>query len=130
MPGSFLILTGDPGIGKSTLLLQIAHTLSKSYRVFYFSSEESLEQVKLRAERLGCLDSSLLFSDQAQLETLVSTAQQEKPDLVVVDSIQNCYALQVQTLPGSIGQLRESAFQLMRLAKDNIYSLNSQRSHY
>jgi DNA repair protein RadA/Sms len=123
MPGSFLILTGDPGIGKSTLLLQIAHKLSESYRVFYFSSEESLEQVKLRATRIGCSSSNLLFSDQAKLESVIATSQQEKPDLVVVDSIQNCYATEVQTLPGSIGQLREAAFQLMRLAKENNIAL-------
>src|SRR5579859_2561337 len=123
MPGSFLILTGDPGIGKSTLLLQIAHKLSQSYRVFYFSSEESLEQVKLRASRIGCEHSKLLFSDQAKLESVIATCQQEKPDLVVVDSIQSCYATEVQTLPGSIGQLREAAFQLMRLAKEHNIAL-------
>ncbi len=123
MPGSFLILTGDPGIGKSTLLLQIADRLAQSYRVFYFSSEESLEQVKLRADRLGCNAPSLFFSDQAKLEIVIGTAQQEKPDLVVVDSIQNCYASEVQTLPGSIGQLREAAFQLMRLSKENNIAL-------
>ena len=122
-PESFLILTGDPGIGKSTLLLQIAHRLSQTYRVFYFSSEESLEQVKLRASRTGCIESNLLFSDQAKLESVIATSQQEKPDLVVVDSIQNCYASEVQTLPGSIGQLREAAFQLMRLAKENNIAL-------
>ena len=123
MPGSFLILTGDPGIGKSTLLLQIANHLAENYRVFYFSSEESLEQVKLRADRLNCNAPSLLFSDQAKLELIIGTAQEEKPDLVVVDSIQNCYASEIQTLPGSIGQLRESAFQFMRLAKENNIAL-------
>ncbi len=123
MPGSFLILTGDPGIGKSTLLLQIAHRLAESYKVFYFSSEESLEQVKLRATRIDCSNSNLLFSDQAKLESVIATSQQEKPDLIVVDSIQNCYASEIQTLPGSIGQLREAAFQLMRLAKENNIAL-------
>jgi DNA repair protein RadA/Sms len=123
MPGSFLILTGDPGIGKSTLLLQVANQLAQKYRVFYFSSEESLEQVKLRADRLGCDAPSLFFSDQAKLELIIGTAQEEKPDLVVVDSIQNCYVSDVQTLPGSIGQLRESAFQFMRLAKENNIAL-------
>jgi DNA repair protein RadA/Sms len=123
MPGSFLILTGDPGIGKSTLLLQIAERLARHYRVFYFSSEESLEQVKVRAQRLGCLESSLLFSDQANLETVITTAQTAKPALMVVDSIQNCYTAGAQTLPGTIGQLREAAFQLMRLAKDHNIAL-------
>ncbi|MBN1549108.1 DNA repair protein RadA [Candidatus Babeliales bacterium] len=119
MPNSFLILTGDPGIGKSTLLLQVAHAISQHHRVFYFSSEESLEQVKVRAERLGCASENLLFSDQARLEAIVATVETDQPDLVVVDSIQNCYASEVQTLPGSIGQLRETSFQLMRLAKEH-----------
>jgi DNA repair protein RadA/Sms len=119
MPGSFLIITGDPGIGKSTLLLQVAHALAQRYRVFYFSSEESLEQVKTRAQRLNCNESQLWFSDNAHLDTIIATAQAEKPDLIVIDSIQNCYASNIQTIPGSIGQLREAAFSLMRLAKEH-----------
>lgn len=119
MPNSLLILTGDPGIGKSTLLLQISARLAQNYKVFYFSSEESLQQVKGRAERIGCLSSSLLFSDQANLETIVAAAQEHKPDLVIIDSIQNCYTQSSQIIPGSVGQLRESAFLLMRLAKEN-----------
>ena len=118
MPGSFLILTGDPGIGKSTLLLQVAYRLSLANRVFYFSCEESLEQVKLRALRLGCDGDTLLFSDAASLESVIATSKKEKPDLVVIDSIQNCYSRAVQTVAGSVGQLREAAFQLMRLAKE------------
>jgi len=119
MAGSLLILTGDPGIGKSTLLLQICSNLAKKNNVFYFSSEESLQQVKSRAERLGCVNENLLFSDQADLESIIAIAQKEKPDLLIIDSIQNCYTSQTQTVPGSIGQLRESAFLLMRLAKEN-----------
>ena len=119
MPSSLLILTGDPGIGKSTLLLHIANNLSQNYSVFYFSSEESLQQVKERAQRLGCTHSNLLFSDQADLATIITTAQQHQPDLVIIDSIQNCYTSQTSVMPGSIGQLRESAFLLMRLAKEH-----------
>jgi DNA repair protein RadA/Sms len=119
MPSSLIVLTGDPGIGKSTLLLQISHHLATQHRVFYFSSEESLQQVKGRAERLDCSNSNLLFSDQADLETIITTAQTHKPDLLIIDSIQNCYNQQTQTIPGSIGQLRESTFQLMRLAKEH-----------
>ncbi|MFC1841608.1 DNA repair protein RadA [Candidatus Dependentiae bacterium] len=119
MPSSLLILTGDPGIGKSTLLLQISNNLAKNHTVFYFSSEESLQQVKSRAERLGCINENLLFSDQADLQSILEIAQREKPDLLIIDSIQNCYTSQTQTIPGSIGQLRESAFLLMRLAKEN-----------
>lgn len=119
VPGGFLIVTGDPGIGKSTLLLQIAYRLAENYKVFYFSSEESLEQVKLRAERLTCISSSLLFSDQANLDEIIVTAQTHKPDIVILDSIQNCYIQDQQTVPGSIGQLKEAAFKLMRLAKEH-----------
>lgn len=117
--GSFLVITGDPGIGKSTLLLQLSFKLADNYKVFYFSSEESLEQVKLRAQRLNCLSSKLFFSDQANLEEIMSAVIQQKPDLVIIDSIQNCYLQDAQTTPGSIGQLKESAFKLMRLAKEN-----------
>ena len=74
LPGSFLILTGDPGIGKSTLLLQVANNIATNHKVIYFSSEESLEQVKRRAIRLGCSNENLLFSDQASLESIISTA--------------------------------------------------------
>jgi DNA repair protein RadA/Sms len=119
MPGSFLILTGDPGIGKSTLLLQISSALAQHYKVFYFSSEESLQQIKMRAHRLDCDKTNLLFSDQASLEAIIATSQEQRPDLVIIDSIQNCYTPQVQTIPGSIAQLREAAFALMRLAKEN-----------
>lgn len=118
MPGSFLVVTGDPGIGKSTLLLQVVHQLSQHYSVFYFSCEESLEQVKLRALRLGCMGNNLLFSDQGNLESIIATTQEKKPDVIVVDSIQNCYSTTAQTIPGTVGQLRESAFHLMRLAKE------------
>lgn len=119
LPGSFTILTGDPGIGKSTLLLRIAHELSQHYSLLYFSTEESLEQVKVRAKRLGCVPSPIFFSDNANLEDIIATAQAEKPALVIIDSIQNCYLTDSQTLPGSIGQLKEAAFRLMRLAKEN-----------
>lgn len=119
MPSSLLILTGDPGIGKSTLLLQICNELAKEYLVYYFSTEESLSQVKQRAQRLKCTHDKLLFSDQANLETIIQTAQDHKPDILILDSIQNCYLSQTQAIPGSIGQLRESAFHLMRLAKEH-----------
>ena len=119
VPGSFLILTGDPGIGKSTLLLQIADRLAQQQQVFYFSSEESLEQVTGRARRIGCHNSNVLFSDHAQLESVIATAIEQKPDVIIIDSIQNCYSSQVQTVPGSVAQLRETAFALMRMAKEH-----------
>ncbi|MBT4577641.1 DNA repair protein RadA, partial [bacterium] len=123
VPGAFMILTGDPGIGKSTLLLQVANQLSDQHKVIYFSSEESLEQVKLRSQRLGCMNEQLLFSDKADLEQIIATAQETKPDVVIIDSIQNCYSSGSGVIPGSIAQLREAAFLLMRLAKENTISI-------
>lgn len=119
MPSSLIILTGDPGIGKSTLLLQICNGLAREHVVYYFSTEESLQQVKQRAQRLDCINDNLLFSDQADLETIIATSQAQKPDIVIIDSIQNCYTAAATSFPGSVGQLRESAFHLMRLAKEN-----------
>ncbi len=119
VPGSFLVLTGDPGIGKSTLLLQISDKLSQNYKALYFSSEESLQQIKARALRLGIKNSQLLFSDEANLHNIIATTEQIKPYIIIIDSIQNCYIKDTQTTPGSIGQLKESTFLLMRLAKEN-----------
>ena len=118
VPGSLMILTGDPGIGKSTLLLQIAYALGVKYRIFYFSSEESLEQIKLRTQRLSCTNSNVLFSDQADLDLLIETCKNQEPALVIIDSIQNCFLTETDTSAGSVGQLKEAAFKLMRLSKD------------
>lgn len=123
MPSSLIILTGDPGIGKSTLLLQICNELAKEYMVYYFSTEESLGQVKQRAQRLQCTHDKLLFSDQSNLESIIQIAQEHRPDILIIDSIQNCYLADTQAIPGSIGQLRESAFHLMRLAKEHDISI-------
>lgn len=123
VPGAFMVVTGDPGIGKSTLLLQVANKISEFYTIFYFSSEESLEQVKQRAERIQCTHSKIFFSDQSQLEDIIATAQASRPDIVIIDSIQNCYTSENHLLPGSIGQLKESAYKLMRLAKDNMITV-------
>lgn len=121
LPGSFLILTGDPGIGKSTLLLQVADKIAcAGHSVVYFSAEESLQQVKARSLRLGISQEHLLFSDQACLESIITTCEKVKPELVILDSIQNCYlSLQSQIFPGTVAQLREAAFLLMRFAKVN-----------
>lgn len=121
LPGAFLILTGDPGIGKSTLLLQIANSLAAGgKKVLYFSSEESLHQVKNRASRLEALSKNIFFSDQANLENIIATGKHEKPDLVIIDSIQNCLLSdESRSIPGTISQLREAGFHLMRFAKEN-----------
>ncbi len=120
LPGSFIILTGDPGIGKSTLLLQVAHAIAQEQNVFYFSSEESLQQVKQRASRLKINNSNISFSDQSCLQNIIATGSEKKPDLLILDSIQNCYiSLDSHTLPGTVAQLREAGFHLMKLAKEN-----------
>lgn len=119
MPGAFIMLTGDPGIGKSTLLLQIAHQLAAKHATLYFSSEESREQVRARAQRLGCLSDHLLFSDQAHVESIIAAAEQNKPEIIIIDSLQNCFTDSRDSAPGSISHLRDITFRLLRLAKDH-----------
>ena len=99
--------------------MQVAYALSKFYNILYFSSEESLEQVKIRAQRLACLNDKLLFSDEGSLESIIATTQDKKPHLIIIDSLQNCYSTTAHAIPGTVGQLRESAFHLMKLAKEN-----------
>ena len=119
VPGAFVLLTGDPGIGKSTLLLHISAALAQQKKVFYISSEESRAQVKARADRLDVSCNSIHLSDQAELEPLIATVEQEKPDVLIIDSIQNCIVTESTSAPGSVAQLRESTFRLMRLAKQH-----------
>src|SRR5216684_1266458 len=101
VPGSLIVITGDPGIGKSTLLLQVACEIAATKRVFYFSTEESLQQLKGRALRLKTPENSPLFSDTAELTSIIATARHKKADLLIIDSIQNCYINDAHTLPGS-----------------------------
>ncbi|MCB9492962.1 MAG: DNA repair protein RadA [Epsilonproteobacteria bacterium] len=120
VPGSFVILTGDPGIGKSTLLLQVADRIAQKHKAIYFSSEESLQQVKGRARRLGIDQSNLLFSDQSCLDQIIDASLQLRPAMVILDSIQSTHlSLDSNAIPGTIAQLREAAFRLMRFAKEN-----------
>ena len=119
VPGSILILSGDPGVGKSTLLLQIAQRVSAEHQVIYISTEESAEQVKLRADRLNIApERNLLFTDIGCIETIISTIEAQQPALVILDSIQNCYTGAVPQTAVSVAQVRTAAYLLMRLAKE------------
>jgi DNA repair protein RadA/Sms len=120
VPGSFLLIAGDPGIGKSTLLLQISTQISDKHSIIYFSSEESLTQVKLRFQRVAQeTPKNLFFSDHSTLNGVIEICKQKKPTLVIIDSIQNVINDSTNALPGTISQLKESAFMLMKLAKEN-----------
>lgn len=120
VPGSFILLSGDPGIGKSTLLLQISTQIKSVPNIIYFSSEESLAQVKLRFQRVQQQKiDHLLFSDQSTLEIIIEICKQKKPTLIIIDSIQNILSQTSNSLPGTISQLKETTFHLMRLAKEN-----------
>ncbi|MGF1643701.1 MAG: DNA repair protein RadA [Thiotrichales bacterium] len=116
VPGSVVLIGGDPGIGKSTLLLQ-ALALQKSRRVLYVSGEESAQQISLRAHRLGLEASHLTLLTETCVERTQEIALDMKPELVVIDSIQTLYTEQLQSAPGSVAQVRETAAQLVRFAK-------------
>jgi DNA repair protein RadA/Sms len=117
VPGSVVLIGGDPGIGKSTLLLQALASLSQAHKVLYVSGEESLSQVALRASRLGVDGSRLPMLAEISLERINSAIQQHLPSVVVIDSIQTVFTEQLQSAPGSVAQVRECAAQLTRMAK-------------
>ena len=115
--GGVTLLGGDPGIGKSTLLLQALSLLSTSCKALYVSGEESTQQVALRSRRLGLECKDLKVLAEIQLEKVLATLASEKPDVAVVDSIQTVYSEALQSAPGSVAQVRECAAQLTRFAK-------------
>ncbi|MGB4592206.1 MAG: DNA repair protein RadA [Coriobacteriia bacterium] len=117
--GSLVLLAGEPGIGKSTLLLQTAGSLAhEGSQVLYICGEESAEQVKMRADRLGSMGDILLLPE-TDIASVVATAQAVKPDVLVVDSIQTMMDADLEGVPGSVGQVRSCAARLMRLAKND-----------
>lgn len=116
--GSLILVGGDPGIGKSTLLLQVCRNLAmQKISVLYISGEESLQQIKLRAERIGTFEDSLNLLCETNLETIEKVIDREKPQIVVIDSIQTMYHENVTSAPGSVSQVRESTGTLMQIAK-------------
>lgn len=116
--GSIVLIGGDPGIGKSTLLLQATDNLAKKYgKVLYVSGEESLTQIKLRAERLQVSSENILLLSETLVERIIQCAEEEKLSALVVDSIQTVYTQEAISAPGSVSQIRESATKLMNFAK-------------
>lgn len=116
--GSLILVGGDPGIGKSTLLLQMSQHLVEEKRVvLYISGEESLRQIKMRAERLSSYQGDLLLLSETNLALIEETIKKEKPEVVIIDSIQTMFSEEVGSAPGSVSQVREATSVLMRLAK-------------
>lgn len=115
--GSVVLIGGDPGIGKSTLLLQASASLARSLPVLYVSGEESPQQIGLRAHRLGLAGEGIRLLAETHVEAILAAAAQERPRVMVVDSIQTLYTDTLQSAPGSVSQVRESAAQLVRFAK-------------
>ncbi|HOF87708.1 MAG TPA: DNA repair protein RadA [Armatimonadota bacterium] len=119
VPGSVILLAGDPGIGKSTLLLQVGYALAcAGHRALYVSGEESLLQVRLRAERLRTLHEEMLVLAETELETIIQHLRLLQPAFAVVDSIQTTYDGRIESVPGAVSQVRNSALRLIRAAKE------------
>mgnify|MGYP001108444463 CR=1 FL=1 len=118
VPGSLVLVGGDPGIGKSTLLLQVCRNLSnKGVSVLYISGEESLRQIKLRANRIGTFNDKLELLCETNLEVIREIIERKKPETVVIDSIQTMFHEDISSAPGSVSQVRESTNILMQIAK-------------
>lgn len=117
VPGSMILVGGDPGIGKSTLLLQVCRNLADAMGVLYISGEESLQQIKMRAQRIGNFSDNLQLLCETNLERIEQVIERQKPSVVIIDSIQTMYNEEVSSAPGSVSQVRESTGRLMQIAK-------------
>ena len=118
VPGSMILVGGDPGIGKSTLLLQVCRNLAEADRdILYVSGEESLQQIKIRAERIGTFRDSLSLLCETNLEVIDEIVRRDRPQIVVIDSIQTMYNENIASAPGSVSQVRESTGSLLQMAK-------------
>jgi len=116
LPGAYILIGGEPGVGKSTLTLQIAKS-NPELSILYCAGEESAGQIKQRAERLGIASSKLLIYNETQVDKIIQEAQKTEPDLLIIDSIQTVYRTELQSMPGSIQQVKECAAMLQQLAK-------------
>ncbi|MDF2487375.1 MAG: radA, partial [Herbinix sp.] len=118
--GSLVLVGGDPGIGKSTLLLQMCREIvAKNKKVLYISGEESLSQIKMRAERLGVFGGELLLLCETDLELIEEAMSKYSPDIVIIDSIQTMFKDEIAAAPGSVSQVREATATLMHIAKSS-----------
>src|SRR4051795_13622489 len=118
VPASLVLVGGEPGVGKSTLLLTALAAVSRERRALLVTGEESVAQVKLRAERLGGAENVEILA-ATELDVVCATLEQERPAVCVVDSVQTLYSAQLGSAPGSVGQVREAAGRLLRVAKEN-----------
>ena len=117
--GEMVLVGGDPGIGKSTLLLQICEYLGKSQKILYASGEESLSQIKIRADRLKITTENLSLLSETSLDKIIEAAKDEKSGILIVDSIQTMFSEDGGSVPGSVSQVRECTHALMRFAKQS-----------
>ncbi len=117
--GSVVLIGGDPGIGKSTIILQALEGLTEVGKLLYVSGEESPEQVKMRADRLGIKSDDIILLPETSLEGIMTVAREIKPKVIVIDSIQTIFSQDLPSSPGSVGQIRECATKLMFMAKKN-----------
>ena len=117
--GSLVLLGGEPGIGKSTIILQICNKIKTAGKVLYVSGEESAEQVKIRADRLNVKNDNLLFLSETDINIVEEEIEQIKPALVIIDSIQTMYSDEITSAPGSVSQVREITAKIMRMCKEN-----------
>src|SRR6478735_3167769 len=118
VPASLVLVGGEPGVGKSTLLLAALGHVSQTRRALLVTGEESAAQVKLRAERMGGTERVEILAD-TDLDAIIATLEQERPDVCVIDSVQTLYSAELGSAPGSVGQVREAAARLMRVAKES-----------
>ncbi len=120
VPGSVILVGGDPGIGKSTLLLQICAGVANKLQnnsCFYISGEEAIDQVRIRAKRLGLADAPVRLASTTSVKDIIATLEKENPSLVIIDSIQTMYIDDVESTPGSVAQVRAAAYELIKIAK-------------